>query len=100
MRLSTASPAKVEPIVRIQRYLPFVASFIFARTKEFTNSPAQNPRREAATIRHVCPKIRLTAEFCSGDIVCAAGRLVTTNDISEAKIRAPNPAQITLRERA
>ena len=60
-RLSTASPANVEPMVRIQRYLPAVRIFIFARTNELTNSPAQKREQRRRTIRQVWPKIRLTA---------------------------------------
>src|SRR5215218_6188026 len=99
MRLSTASPAKVEPIVRSQRNLPSVATFIFASTNELTNSPSQNATREARTIRHVWPNIAFTAFCCSGDIVEAAGRLVTMYDIREAKIKSPKPAQMTRLER-
>ena len=43
----------IEPIVRDQRYLPLVATFIFAKTNEFVNSPAQNPINDAKTIRQV-----------------------------------------------
>ncbi len=39
MSESTASPAMVEPIVRIQRKRPLVRIFILARTNEFVNSP-------------------------------------------------------------
>src|SRR6478672_7734574 len=99
MTLSTASPAKVEPIVRVQRYLPAVKTFILASTKELVNSPSQNASREASTIRHVWPNIMFTAWTCSGDIVEAGGRLVTTYDITDANAIAPNPAQITRRER-
>ena len=53
-------------------------TFIFANTNELTNSPAQKASSDARTIRHVWPKIRFTAICCSGDIVLAGGRLVTT----------------------
>src|SRR5215203_262283 len=99
MQESAISPNIVDPIVRLHKKRPFVSSFIFARTNELTNSPTQNASREAATIRGVWPKIRFTANCCSGDIVDAAGRLVTTNAMIDAKISAPNPAQMTLRER-
>jgi len=40
-----------------------------------------------------------TAEFCSEDIVLAAGNAVTMYDISDAKASAAKPAQMTRRER-
>ena len=39
--VSTNCPTAVDPIVRIHRCLPRVASFIFAITYAFVNSPAQ-----------------------------------------------------------
>ena len=39
MTLSTASPTMVLPMVRVQRCLPRVITFIFASTKELQNSP-------------------------------------------------------------
>src|SRR3954470_7633779 len=83
IELSIASPTAVEPIVLVQSQRPLVATFIFASTNEFANSPVQNASSEARTIRHVCPNIMFTAEFCSGDIVPAAGNAVTMYDISD-----------------
>ena len=52
----------------------------------------------AATVLHVPWSTLL---FSNGpDIVLAGGKLVTTYAITDAKINAPNPAQITFRERA
>ena len=41
--------------MRVNRYLPPVHTFIRASTKELTNSPAQNARTEAITMRQVLP---------------------------------------------
>src|SRR5688500_17356099 len=99
MAESTTSPRTVDPTVRVHKYRPFVSNFIFANTKELTNSPAQKAISDAATMRGVWPKIKLTAACWFGDIVLAAGSSVTTNAISDAKIKAPNPARITFRDR-
>jgi len=43
-------------MVRVQSHLPAVAIFIFASTKELTNSPQKYAIIEAPAIRHVVPK--------------------------------------------
>ena len=46
----------VEPMVRVQSHLPAVRIFIFASTKEFTNSPQKYAIIEASAMRQVEPK--------------------------------------------
>ena len=47
--------------MRDQSHRPRVSSFIFAITKEFTKSPAQNATIDAATMRPVLPNTTSSA---------------------------------------
>src|SRR5262245_241420 len=85
-------------MVRVHKNRPLVHIFIFARTNELVNSPAQNAMSDASTTRQVFPKIigYASCPFQSG----AAGILTTIQLMRAAKINPPNPDQITRRERA
>src|SRR5680860_601041 len=56
-KVSTSSPAIVEPMVLVQSHLPFVIIFILARINELINSPPKYAIREAPTILGVWPSI-------------------------------------------
>src|SRR5262245_10992758 len=88
----------VDPIVRRYRLFPSVQIFIFARTNELQNSPAQKARSEATTIRHVEPNTVSYAAWCGQ--VGAGGKATTTVAMNDAKASAANPDHTTFLARA
>ena len=85
-------------MVRIQSFRPSIQTFIFASTKEFTNSPQKNATSEANTMRGVCPKTASYADWFSHRE--AGGSATMTKLMNEANASAAKPAQITFRARA
>src|SRR5690242_12908784 len=96
--VSTACPTTVEPTVRVQRYLPLVSSFIFARVKEFANSPLQYASRLARTIRAIGANTVANAVWL---VYSGAGGIFTAMKLIAIRMKeAKKPCQIARRDAA